>query len=221
MLLSILLSAAAVFCAYRVMRAGRLLHVTLWLALTSALVSVLLYQLGAPEVAVMELSVGAGLVTVLFVYAFAIVGEATFDEITSLPRPLTWALILGVSGLLGWLVLPAIGGLGGQSGPDAGGPAAFSRVLWEQRGLDVIAQVVLIFSGVMGLLGLLSETRTAIQPGIQVHQPAAAQPAAAQPAAPALDLAGGQRVPLEELAALKRNGEDPRQAETTAHKEAV
>ena len=35
----------------------------------------------------------------------------------------------------------------------------FGRMLWERRGLDVIAQIVLIFSGVMGLIGLLSETK--------------------------------------------------------------
>ena len=39
----------------------------------------------------------------------------------------------------------------------------FGTMLWERRGLDVIAQVVLIFSGVMGLIGLLSETRPAVR----------------------------------------------------------
>ena len=32
-------------------------------------------------------------------------------------------------------------------------------VLWHQRGLDVLVQVVLIFSGVLGLLGLLAEVK--------------------------------------------------------------
>jgi len=39
--------------------------------------AVLIYLLGAPEVAVIELSVGSGLVTVLFVFAFSITGETT------------------------------------------------------------------------------------------------------------------------------------------------
>jgi hypothetical protein len=30
-------------------------------------------------------------------------------------------------------------------------------MLWQQRGLDVLVQIVLVFAGVMGLLGLLAE----------------------------------------------------------------
>jgi len=47
----------------------------LWLAGVSALVSIMCYLLGAYAVAVIELSVGAGLVTVLFVFAISIAGE--------------------------------------------------------------------------------------------------------------------------------------------------
>jgi len=36
------------------------------------------------------------------------------------------------------------------------GPA-FAEMLWQQRGLDVLVQIVLIFAGVLGLLGLLAE----------------------------------------------------------------
>jgi NADH:ubiquinone oxidoreductase subunit 6 (subunit J) len=133
------------------MRSQRLLNVTIWLALTSAISSILIYSLGAPEVAVIELSVGAGLVTVLFVFAFSIVGEITFDEITIVPRLLVWGLVIAAALLIGWLVLPP---------PASKMPVegiTFGRTLWQERGLDVIAQIVLIFAGVMGLLGLLSE----------------------------------------------------------------
>jgi uncharacterized MnhB-related membrane protein len=149
---TLILALAAVFCAYRLMRSQRLLNVTIWLALTSAICSILIYSLGAPEVAVIELSVGAGLVTVLFVFAFSIVGEITFDEITIVPRLLVWGLVIAAALLIGWLVLPP---------PASKIPVegiTFGRTLWQERGLDVIAQIVLIFAGVMGLLGLLSET---------------------------------------------------------------
>jgi hypothetical protein len=36
-------------------------------------------------------------------------------------------------------------------------------VIWEQRGLDVLVQVVLIFSGVLGILGLLAEAKGPLQ----------------------------------------------------------
>ncbi len=181
---SIVLVAAALYCGFQVMRAGRLLDVTIWLALTSALVAALLYLLGAPEVAVIELSVGAGLVTVLFVYAFSIVGEATFDQETRLPRPLIWGLILAISLLLGGFVLP----LAPQPAAESG---SFAQTLWQQRGLDVIAQVILIFSGVMGLLGLLSDTNLIGKRPAEVRQ------------ALQRDLNGGSRVPVEELAEMQ------------------
>jgi len=149
----ILTTLAAVYCAYRVMRASSLLNVTIWLACVSALTSVLLYLLGAPEVAVIELSVGAGLVTVLFVFAFSITGEATIDELTLIPRPLAVALVLGAIVLIGWFALPV-----GASQAEGEG-ATFAAILWQARGLDVLVQVVLIFAGVMGLLGLLADQR--------------------------------------------------------------
>ena len=142
----------ALFCALQVMRAQRLMMSTIWLALTSALVAVLLYRAGAPEVAVIELSVGAGLVTVLFVFAFSIVGEVTLDPVTIIPRLLVWCVILSVSFILGSLTLP-VEYLGGKMET-----ATFAVILWEQRGLDVLAQIVLIFAGVIGVVGLLSES---------------------------------------------------------------
>ena len=95
--------------------------------------------------------------TVLFVFAFSITGEATVDTATLIPRPLVWAdRAGGCVLLLGWFIYPMPLP---QPEPEW---SNFRRVLWEQRGLDVIAQVVLIFSGVMGLIGLLSETAPAL-----------------------------------------------------------
>jgi uncharacterized MnhB-related membrane protein len=162
-MLTLGLVIAALFCAYQVMRAERLMVSTIWLALTSALAALLLYLLGAHEVAVIELSVGAGLVTVLFVFAFSIVGEATLDAATIVPRLLVWCVILSVSFILGSLTLP-IEYLGGKMES-----APFAMVLWEQRGLDVLAQIVLIFAGVIGVMGLLSDSRS----DVEIHHPIA------------------------------------------------
>jgi uncharacterized MnhB-related membrane protein len=152
-MLYLLIVLAAIFGAFQVMRAKRLMVATLWLAVVSALVSLLLYLVGAPEVAVIELSVGAGLVTVLFVFAFSIVGEQTMDEASIVPRVLVWVLVLLISFLLGWFSLP-ITTVTGESNL-----VSFAKTLWQQRGLDVLVQIMMIFSGVMGLLGLLSEAR--------------------------------------------------------------
>ena len=77
----VLAAAGALVCAALAISAKRLLVSAIWLAGCSALVALLMYLLGAPEIAVIELSVGAGLVTVLFVFAINIAG----DESTALP----------------------------------------------------------------------------------------------------------------------------------------
>jgi len=147
----LLLLAGAIFCAYRATVSKRILSSALYLACISALTSVVLFMLGATQVAVMELSVGAGLVTVLMVYALSVVGEDALDPISVIPKPLAFGLVGAVVILLGWMIFPAI-----QS-TSLMGSVDLASVLWGQRVLDVWIQIVLIFSGVMGVLGLLSE----------------------------------------------------------------
>ena len=152
-----LLSVAAMLvCAWQAVRAPRLLLAAVWLAGAAALTALLMYRLGAPEVAVIELSVGAGLVTVLFVFAINIAGEEPPVALRSLvPRPLAALGVLCAVGLAATMVLPAL------RTPAAPGQAVhFPTVLWEQRGLDAVLQVVLIIGGVLAVLGLFAERRT-------------------------------------------------------------
>jgi uncharacterized MnhB-related membrane protein len=146
-----LLGLGAAYCAYRAMISKHLLPSTLYLACVSALTTVTLYLLGAYEVAVIELSVGAGLVTVLLVYALSVVGDDVFDPTSIIPKPLAFLLVAGIGGLVVWMAYPIV------IRPNVYGDVLLAHVLWEHRALDVWVQVALIFSGVMGVLGLLSE----------------------------------------------------------------
>jgi uncharacterized MnhB-related membrane protein len=145
------LGLGASFCAYRAMISKHLLPSTLYLAGVSALTTVTLYLLGAHEVAVIELSVGAGLVTVLLVYALSVVGEDVFDPKSIVPKPLAFSLVTVIGGLVIWMAYPLV------VHPNTNGETLLANVLWQDRALDVWVQVALIFSGVMGVLGLLSE----------------------------------------------------------------
>lgn len=160
----LLLSLGAVFCAYRAMIAKRLLPSALYLACVSALVSVSLYMLGAFEVAVIELSVGAGLVTVLLVYALSMIGEDTLDPLSIIPKPFAFLLVAAIAILAGWMAFPVV------IYPVANGEVLLADVLWKHRVLDVWVQVALIFSGVMGVLGLLSEQAPKKIAHLQVSQ---------------------------------------------------
>jgi uncharacterized MnhB-related membrane protein len=160
MMLQLLIVAVTLVCAFQALRARRLLVSALWLAGNSALVALIIYLLGAPEVAVVELSVGAGLVTILFVFAINIAGEETLPARSLIPRPLAWGLVVVSILLLSWFILPRL--LPILPGPDA---APFSQVAWEQRGLDMLLQVALIFTGVLGVVGLLVDHKKAYPAG--------------------------------------------------------
>lgn len=152
--LYLLIAVVTLACAVQALRTKRLLISALWLAGTSALVALLIYLLGAPEVAVIELSVGAGLVTILFVFAINIAGEENFPTTTRIPRWLSWALIILSVGLLAWFILPRVL----PAIPTSLEPA-FSSTLWNQRGLDMLLQVALIFTGILGVVGLLTNPK--------------------------------------------------------------
>ena len=146
--------ASAIFA----IRAKRLLISAIWLALTSALTAIMIYLLGAPQIAVIELSVGAGLVTVLFVFAINIAGEEPIEIKALVPRPLSWGLLVIAVGLTLFLLLPRLG-------VPAVNPVDASRgtILWDARYLDILLQIAIFFSGVLGVLGLLSSGKPNIE----------------------------------------------------------
>lgn len=158
----ILLSLLALGCGVQAMRAKRLLAAALWLVGVSAAVATLIYSLGAVQVAVIELSVGAGLVTVLFVFAIALAGEEAMSAQAIVPRLLVLGLVIGLFAVLGIGFanqLPVVNNQSVQNEAVLAQADAFSQTLWQERGLDMLVQVGLIFAGVMGVLGLLAEQK--------------------------------------------------------------
>jgi uncharacterized MnhB-related membrane protein len=140
-------------CAFMAFRTPRLLISALWLEGCSAILSLLLYLLGAYQVAVIELSVGAGLVTVLFVFAISIAGDETIEARAIIPKPIALTIALISIVLLGFMTIFSLVSLPATT------EASFSEVLWQQRGLDMLVQSGLMFAAIVGLLGLLAEAK--------------------------------------------------------------
>lgn len=157
----LLLSLTLVLLVFAIeaIRAKALITSALWLAGVSAMSSVLFFLYGARLVSVIELSVGAGLVTVLFVFAINIASDDAVDAKSIPPLPWIAGLMVLFMGLLGWFVWPASVAPQVSSAPDT----SLSMILWQDRGLDLMVQVVLIFSGVLGLLGLLAEAKPPLE----------------------------------------------------------
>ena len=147
----ILVGVGILICAVLAFSSRRLLISAIWLALTSALVAIMIYLLGGAHLAVIELSVGAGLVTVLFVFAINISGEEVLDAESVLPKPYAWGSICIAAGLALFLILKTIGVVHFPAEV-----VAASRIDWDSRYLDFILQVVLIFAGVLGVIGILA-----------------------------------------------------------------
>jgi uncharacterized MnhB-related membrane protein len=148
----------SVICTMLALRAAHLLVGVLWLATSSALLAILLYILGAGEIAVIELSVGAGLVTILLVFALNLVGEIAPERRSVVPRTLALGLVFSLIGLLFWLIYPLIRDVSPTPPPVE---APFAITLWQERGLDILVQIALIFAGMVGVVGLLAESRLA------------------------------------------------------------
>lgn len=148
-----ILIVGAAGCAFMAMRARQLIESALWLAGTSALVSIGLYALGAQTAAVIELSVGAGLVTVLFVFAISIAGDDALSERAFIPNWLAGGLVLAFVVLFGYMLLPL------DTADAIASEASFAIVVWDNRALDLLVQLVLIFAGVLCLLGLLVDEK--------------------------------------------------------------
>ena len=151
----ILIAVGILTCSILAVRAKRLLLSAVWLALTSALVAIMIYLLGAPQLAVIELSVGAGLVTVLFVFAINIAGEEVIDVKSILPKPLVWGSVILAVGLIVFMIVRAAGFLQFPNSPDL----STAAILWEERYMDILLQIVLFFAGVLSVIGLLSHSK--------------------------------------------------------------
>lgn len=133
-----------------------LLYVAVSLASISAILALVLFKFGANIAGVFELSVCAGLITVLFVATVSLTKDSDKKAETRLPTyfiPLFFLIFIGLDFfVMQWLarsVLPA-------GTPQAAG--AFQQVFWELRSADILGQVALILAGVFGILALFRVT---------------------------------------------------------------
>lgn len=147
----IIILIGILFCAFQAVRNKRLLVSAIWLAGTSALVSIMMYLLGAYQIAVIELSVGAGLVTVLFVFAINIAGDEPIPDLSFIPKFLARIFVFIAIIIIGWQILPLLN-LPININQDTG----FQAIVWESRKADLYLQVVMVFAGVISMLRLLT-----------------------------------------------------------------
>lgn len=135
----------------------RLLRAAVGLALVSALLTIVMYRMGAPVAAVFELSVCAGLILVIFISTISLTQRLTPDRIIQVERETLrrfWFLpiiIVVIAVFLSQVNLP-VGDAAATVAKAAPSPMGVREVLWNLRHMDLIGQVVILLAGAFGVL---------------------------------------------------------------------
>jgi NADH-quinone oxidoreductase subunit J len=122
------------------------------LAVASLLLGIVFFRMGAPYAGVFEISVVAGLITVLFILTIALTRKG--DEVRE-SRLANWVFPLA---FVAFVVIDALvmKGLIGKVPALAAGAetGTFGDVLWKGRTLDLVGQIAVILAGVFAVLAL-------------------------------------------------------------------
>lgn len=143
----ILFLLAALFSVWAVM-ARKLLTSAIMLALVSVAVSLIFFDYGAPWAGVFELSVCAGLITVLFVGAVSLIRAADEKNPENRSRFHALPLVLAAFAIASWFYLPAFfAELAAWARPGTGG-GTIGLALWDMRRPDLLGQILMLAAGV-------------------------------------------------------------------------
>jgi len=151
----ILLVAFTAMSVWTVLR-GSLLRAVIALAAASIILTAIIFRLGSPIAAVFELSVCAGLITVIFMSTISLTKPLTHMETLEYTKSRVkrfWLLpvIIIVAGvILVFITIPLRFDI-----PQAGQAVQnFRNVLWEERRFDLVGQILIILAGVFGVVVL-------------------------------------------------------------------
>ena len=155
----IIVLATLVVSALGTVMLRNLLMSAIMLAVTSAVLTVVLFVMGVQIAAIMELSVCAGLVTAIFASTISLTKLTSADELAAEKKerfarllPLPFILIILAAGIMiRWPGMDLI--LTGASSADE----ASRAVMWDKDALDMLGLALIILAGVLGVAVLFKE----------------------------------------------------------------
>lgn len=162
MKLNLLLLIVMLIAALWTVMGRSLLKAAISLAITSAVITILMFRLDSPLAAVFELSVCTGLITVIFVSTISLTKPLTHKEITELSKDRIkrfWYLPVIVAAVGACLVLIKF------KNNLTSATSAWSlvqdvkSVLWNFRQLDMFGQIIVLIIGALGVSILFEERR--------------------------------------------------------------
>jgi NADH-quinone oxidoreductase subunit J len=135
-----------------------LIRAAIALAVTSIFVTLLLFRLGAPLAAVFELSVCAGLITVIFMSAISFIKPMTYQEAMAATKGRIrrfWYLPVIVAVAAFVLARMPFALNFPQPAPATDGDVR--SVLWNLRQLELIGQILVLLIGVFAVVVLFKD----------------------------------------------------------------
>jgi NADH-quinone oxidoreductase subunit J len=156
--LILILLILLIIAALMVVFSSRLLLAAISLAVTSIMVTLLMFKLNSPFAAVFELSICAGLITVIFITTISFVKPVTQEEILEtrkrrIKKYIALPFILIIIGIVtSFVIKPMVLSL-----PVVAQEANVAGVLWNLRQVDILGQAIILLVGVFGIVVLFKE----------------------------------------------------------------
>jgi NADH:ubiquinone oxidoreductase subunit 6 (subunit J) len=129
-----------------------LLKSAISLAVASLLLGIIFFRMKAPYAGVFEISVVAGLITVLFVLTIALTktgDEVRESKLVNWVFPVVFVAFIVIDALVMKSLLGRVPAL--APGAETG---TFGDILWRGRTLDLVGQIAVILAGVFAVLAL-------------------------------------------------------------------
>ncbi len=139
-----------------------ILKASIALAAVSAILSIIMFMMGANLAAVFELSVCAGLITVVFISAISMTRLRTKEELAEVEKnrrkrfvwlPVLLIVLLSVALILVWphldTMLPYKAAVENE--------VSSQDIFWNLRQQDMLGQIIIVLTGVFGVLIFFKE----------------------------------------------------------------
>jgi NADH-quinone oxidoreductase subunit J len=158
MVINIIILIALVTAALWTAMTTRLLRSAVGLAITSAILSILIFRLSSPIAAVFELSVCAGLIFAIFIISITVTQRVTPEAFeTRKKERMTKFWPLPIIVIIVAVVLTQIHFQTTFNLPAQTTPNDVKIILWNLRHLDLLGQIVILLTGAFGVVILFKE----------------------------------------------------------------
>ena len=147
-----------IIAALMVVFSSRLLLAAISLAATSIMLTLLMFKLNSPIAAVFELSICAGLITVIFITTISFVKPVAQEDLIEtrnkrIKKYAALPIILIIVGVVtSYVIKPLVLAL-----PAIVQEKNVANVLWNLRQVDLLGQAIILLVGVFGIVVLFKE----------------------------------------------------------------